>query len=105
VKVERIGPCVRLVFAVEQTLYCGSETVVERTIIAKLVIPANLVGGASGWLSRPGMAAGAGNRTVVLLIGLHRGPGGAEPRSRIQDVTCPMQRSALVFHARGYPRG
>jgi hypothetical protein len=45
VKVEKIGPCVRLVFAVEQTLYCGVESmqsVVELTIIAKLVIPAEL---------------------------------------------------------------
>jgi hypothetical protein len=55
VKVERIGPCVRLVFAVEQTLYCGTknESISERTIIAKLVIPADLVQGLIDGLAAP----------------------------------------------------
>jgi hypothetical protein len=32
---------VRLVFAVEQTLFCGSHTEVERVVVAKLVVPAD----------------------------------------------------------------
>lgn len=40
VSVQRIGPCVRLVFAVPQEMWSDGDACAQRAIVAKLVLPA-----------------------------------------------------------------
>jgi hypothetical protein len=40
VRVERIGPCARLIFAVLQVVECGGHSQVERAVVARIVLPA-----------------------------------------------------------------
>lgn len=55
--VERIGPCLRLTFAVAQTIHgCGGAS--ERTVVAKVVIPAEAMASLLRQISEPAKPVG-----------------------------------------------
>ncbi|WP_428031797.1 hypothetical protein [Ancylobacter sp.] len=67
--VESIGPCLRLTFAVAQTIH-GCDGASERTVVAKVVIPAEAVASLLRQISGPaksvGLARGSNEpRTLV----------------------------------------
>lgn len=67
--IEQIGPCLRLTFAVAQTVH-GGDGASERAVVAKVVIPAEAMASLLRQISEPAKKVGLGHddnepRTLV----------------------------------------